>query len=62
MNLLTFLSLITDGTSVALWDDYNEQKIKDYCKRDQISISEASRYEVSFFTADEESMITIFVD
>lgn len=26
MNLLTFLSLITDGTSVALWDDYNEQK------------------------------------
>lgn len=48
MNLLTFLSLITDGTSVALWDDYREQKIKDYCKRDQISISEASRYEVSF--------------
>lgn len=61
MNLLTFLSLITDGTSVALWDDYKEQKIKDYCKRDQISISEASRYEVSFFTADCEGMITIFV-
>ena len=61
MNLLTFLSLVTDGTSVTLWDDYKEQKIKDYRNRDQISISEASRYEVSFFTADDEGMITVFV-
>lgn len=61
MNLLTFLSLVTDGTSVSLWDDCKEQKIKDYRNRDQISISEASRYEVSFFTADDEGMITVFV-
>ena len=61
MNLLTFLSLVTVGTSVTLLDYFKEQKIKDYCNRDQISISEASRYEVSFFTADDEGMITVFV-
>lgn len=61
MNLLTFLSLVTDGTSIALWDYYKKQKIKDYCELDQILISEASRYEVSFFTADSEGMITVFV-
>ena len=61
MNLLTFLSLVTDGTSIALWDDYKEKKIKDYCNRDRFSISEASRYEVSFFTADDEGVITVFV-
>lgn len=61
MNLLTFLSMVTDDTRIVLWDAYIQEEIGSYSDCNEISISEASKYEVVFFKADAENIITIFL-
>lgn len=61
MNLLTFLSVITDDVYIHLYDEFGCEVIGEYSNRNKISISEAGRYSVSFFTVDNENVITVFV-
>nr|DAT26277.1 MAG TPA: protein of unknown function (DUF3885) [Bacteriophage sp.] len=61
MNLLTFLSVVTDDVYIHLYDEFGCEVIGEYLNRNKISISEASRYSVSFFTVDNENVITVFV-
>lgn len=61
MNLLTFLSVITDDVYIHLYDESGRECLGEFSNRNKISISEASRYSVSFFTVDNENVITVFV-
>ena len=61
MNLLTFLSVVTDDVYIHLYEEFGCNDIGEYSNRNKISISEASRYSVSFFTVDNENVITVFV-
>lgn len=61
MNLLEFLSVVTDDVYIHLYDEFGCEVIGEYSNRNKISISEASCYSVSFFTVDNENVITVFV-
>ncbi len=61
MNLLTFLSVAADDIYIYLYDESGRECLGEFSNRNKISISEASRYSVSFFTVDNENIITVFV-
>ena len=61
MNLLTFLSMVTDDTRIVLWDAYIQEEIGSYSDCNEISISEARQNVVVLYKSYAENAITIFL-